>query len=72
MTILFSPSQAPAILAFIILFYNRRKGGHIVFGADLVCIGRLRSFFSVPYLLNQLMDIDQTCTIHCWKRGSED
>ena len=32
------------------------------FGADLVCIGRLRSFFSVCYLLSQFMDFDQTCT----------
>ena len=42
--------------------YPEDGGGYIVFGADPVGIGvGIRFFVSVHYLLNQLMDFDQTC-----------
>ena len=38
----------------------RRLGGYTVFGEDHVSFGIL-FFISVHYLLNHLMDLDQTC-----------
>ena len=40
---------------------NSEDGGHIVFGADPVGVGVGIRFHFGHYLLNQLMDSDQTC-----------
>ena len=48
---------------------NPEGGGYINFGADPVRVG-VHFFVSVHYLLNQLMDFDQTCIyIDWWKEG---
>ena len=43
---------------------NHGVGGYIVFGADPISVGigvSVNLFVSVHYLLNQLMDFNQTC-----------
>ena len=40
---------------------NPEGGGYIVFGADPVGVGVGAGFPPVHYLLNQMMDFDQTC-----------
>ena len=44
---------------------NPEGGGYINFGADPVRVG-VHFFVSVHYLLNQLMDFDQTCIYIDW------
>ena len=52
-------------------FNQSRVGVDIVFGVDPVSLASASPFISMCYLLNQLMDFDQTCIDTLLGRGEE-